>query len=97
MENAGLFMVSISLAFCLVYCDFGGTPSSAVSEVYISLMVSSAPISNTLEVVSAVNKTVENLNSDPFILSTLSLQYGISDTQVWCNKNYVYLAGYYNY
>ena len=74
--------VSLSLVFGLVYGDFGDMPSSG-SEVYISLMVSSASNSNTLEVMSAVNRTVENINSDPYILSTLSLQYGTRDTQVY--------------
>ena len=97
MENFGLFTVSLSLAFGLVYGDFGHSMPSSSSEVYISLMVSSAPTSNTLEVISAVNKTVENINSDPYILPTFSLQYGTTDTQVWSDKCYIYLAGYYNY
>ena len=80
--SSKLFIVSLSLIFSLVCGDFGDMPSSG-SEVYISLMVSSAPTSNTLEVISAVNKTVENINSDPYILSTLSLQYGTTDTQVY--------------
>ena len=96
MENVGLFTVSLSLAFGLVYGDFGDKPLSSGSEVYISLMVSSAPTSNTLEVISAVDRTVENFNSDPYILPTFSLQYGTTDTQVWSDKSYIYLAGYYN-
>ena len=84
MKKLGRFIVSLSLAFSLVYAagDFGDKPLSSGSEVYISLMVSSAPTSNTLKVLSAVNKTVENINSDPYILPTLSLQYGTMDTQV---------------
>ena len=82
MKELGRFIVSLSLAFNLVYGDFGDKPLSSGSEVYISLMVSSAPTSNTLKVISAVNKTMENINSDPYILPTLSLQYGTMDTQV---------------
>ena len=89
MENVGLFTVSLSLAFGLVYGDFGDMSSSG-SEVYISLMVSSAPTSNTLQVVSAVDRTVKNINSDPYILPTLSLQYGTTDTQV-CSCRYSYI------
>ena len=77
MEIVGLFMVCFSITL-----GYGDT-SSSESEVYISLMVSSAPTSNTLEVISAVNTTVENINGDPNILPTLILQYGIRDTKVW--------------
>ena len=87
MKKLGRFIVSLSLAFSLVFGDFGDKPSSG-SELYISLMVSSAPTSNTLKVISAVNKTVENINSDPYILPTLSLQYGTMDTQV-CSCRYI--------
>ena len=80
--SSKLFIVSLLLVFSLVYGDFGDMPSSG-SEVYISLMVSSASTSNTLEVMSAVDRTVENINSDPYILPTLSLQYGTKDTQVY--------------
>ena len=97
MKKLGWFIVSLSLAFSLAYGDFGDKPLSSRSKVYISLMVSSAPTSNTLEVMSAVDRTVENINSDPYILPTFSLQYGTTDTQVWSDKSYIYLAGYYNY
>ena len=94
MENVGLFTVNcLSLAFVLVYGDFGDMPSSG-SEVYISLMVSSASTSNTFEVMSAVNRTEQNINGDPYILPTLSLQYGTTDTQVWsADKNYTEFTG----
>ena len=80
--SSKLFIVSLLLVFGLVYGDFGAMPSSG-SEVYISLMLSSASTSNTFEVMSAVDRTVENINSDPYILPTLSLQYRTRDTQVY--------------
>lgn len=88
MEKVRLFIVNLSLLFGLAYGDFGDTPTSG-SEFYISLMVSSAPTLNTLEVISAVNKTVENINHDvPNILRTLRLQHGARDTQVCRNFNH---------
>ena len=82
MEIVGLFMVCLLITFGFAFGDLehDHTPRS---EVYISLMVSSAPTSNTLRVISAVNKTVENINGDPNILPTLILQYGTRDTEVW--------------
>ena len=51
-------------------------------EIHISLMVSSAPTLNTLEVVEAVAKAVGNVNNDVDLLSGFSLQYSTLETRV---------------
>lgn len=83
MEKVRLVIVSLLFQLGLVCSDLGNM-SDLGSVYYISLMVSSAPTSNTLEVISAVNTTVENINNDKEFLPVFefNLQYGARDTQV---------------
>ena len=61
----------------------GGIVGEEKSNIYFSLMVSSAPTLDTTGVVPAVNKVLDAINSDSTILPGYRLEYStVLDTQV---------------